>query len=192
MKLGNVATQIEQRMHLHRRLGGAKQRPGKQRQTQIYGGRIQRVTGVLQFDAEAVACIQGARLRYQALGELCVNTPIPCLVGIGKRRAFDIVTKPHVIALGGLRRQAHLDIAQTFAVGQLSKRHCAKLIGTVQRLHVTVAAMSRHDSGKRAPRQKIHQLREQRLANVHRRLRGNYPRKSPGTAFCLSNRHHFF
>ena len=32
---GDVASQIEQRMHLHRRLGGAKQGPREERQTQI-------------------------------------------------------------------------------------------------------------------------------------------------------------
>ena len=54
-KTGNVAAQVEQRMHLHRRLGGAKQRPGKQRQTQVDGRRVQLVGRVLQLDAEAVA-----------------------------------------------------------------------------------------------------------------------------------------
>ena len=40
---GDVATQIEQRVHLHRRFGGAKLRPRKHRQAQIDGGRIQRI-----------------------------------------------------------------------------------------------------------------------------------------------------
>ena len=57
-KGGDVAAQIEPRVHLHGRLGGAKQLPGKQRQTQIDGRRIQRVGGAFQFEAKALAHIE--------------------------------------------------------------------------------------------------------------------------------------
>lgn len=57
MYLRNSTTKVkvEQRMHLHCRLGGAKQRPRKERQAQIDGRRIQRVRRVLQFDAKTGA-----------------------------------------------------------------------------------------------------------------------------------------
>ena len=96
MKLG-VAAQVEQRMHLHRRLGGAKQRPRKERQTQVDGGRIPCVSRVLQLDTKAVARIELACLLDQALGEFGVDTPVSRLVGIGQRRAFDLLPQAHVV-----------------------------------------------------------------------------------------------
>ena len=69
-------------MHLHRRLARTKQCPRKERQAQIDGFRIQRVSRVLQLDVEAVADIELGRLHDQALSEFGVNAPVHCLVGI--------------------------------------------------------------------------------------------------------------
>ena len=190
MKLGILPRRHEQRMHLHRRLGRAKQRPRKERQTQVDGCGVQRVGRVLQIDTEAVADVEFARLQDQALGKIGMDAPVPRLVGVGQRRTLDLLLEPHVIQLDGLRRQAGFDIAQTLAVGQLREGHRAELLGTYERLHVAIATMSFDDAGERGPRQKIHQLGEQCLAGVHGRLRVNYPRKSTGTPFCRSNRHH--
>jgi hypothetical protein len=52
----------------------------------------------------------------------------------------------------------------------LSKRHHSKLLRTRQSTNATVTAIALHVTGKRAPRQKIHQLRKQRLACVHENL----------------------
>jgi hypothetical protein len=71
---GNVAAQVEQRVHLHRRLGGAKQRPREERQIQIDGRRVQRLGRILQLDAKAVARMEFARLHDQALGEFGMDT----------------------------------------------------------------------------------------------------------------------
>jgi hypothetical protein len=49
--------------------------------------------------------------------------------------------------------------------------------------------MSIDDAGEGRPRQKIHQLRKQRLADVHGRLREKNG-KTARTAFRRSNRHH--
>ena len=47
-KTRNVAPQVEQRVHLHRRLGGAEVRPRKDRQAQSDGRRVQGVDGIGQ------------------------------------------------------------------------------------------------------------------------------------------------
>jgi hypothetical protein len=186
----DVAAQVEQRVHLHRRLGGAKQCPWKQRQAQVDGGGVQRVSGVRQLDTKALVDVKLARLRDQALGEFGLDAPMPRLVGIGQRRAFDRMSQTHVVELGRVRRQASFDIAQTLAISQLREGHHSKLLGTGKRLHVALATMSLDDTGETRPRQKIHQLGEQRLAGVHGRLRVRYSRNPPGTRFCRSNRHH--
>src|SRR5215204_1105004 len=58
----DVAAQIEQRVHLYRRLGGAKVRPWKQRQAQVDGGRVQSIDRVAQFQAQAFVGVKLARL----------------------------------------------------------------------------------------------------------------------------------
>jgi hypothetical protein len=52
-KSGNVAAQVEQRMHLDGRIGGTEMRPGEQAQTQLDGGRVQRVGVGVEVHAEA-------------------------------------------------------------------------------------------------------------------------------------------
>ena len=49
-KTRNVAPQVEQRVHLHRRLGGAEVRPRKDRQAQSDGRRVQGVDGIGQVN----------------------------------------------------------------------------------------------------------------------------------------------
>ena len=51
----NTAAQVEQRVHLHRRLGRAEVRPREDRQAQIDGRGIQRINRVRQFQAQVLA-----------------------------------------------------------------------------------------------------------------------------------------
>ena len=180
----DVAAQIEQRVHLHRRLGGTKMRPRKHRQAQIDGGRVERVDGVGQLQAQAFVGIKLPRLGNQPLGELRVDAPIAGFVGIGQRRSPDRLAKAHVVELRGLRRQAGLDVAQALSIGQLGERHRPVLLGTAQRSHPSVATVARNNPRKGAPRQKIHELGEKRFADVHGRLLG----KTPNSARPSSNR----
>src|SRR5271169_3229676 len=125
--------------------------------------------------SQAVVGIKLSRLGNQPVSELCVNAPVARLVGIGQRRPPHRFAKAHVVELRSLRRQADLDIAQALSIGQLSKRHRAVLLGTVQRSHPSVAAVARNNPCEGAPRQKIHELSEKRFAGVHGLLLGKAP-----------------
>jgi hypothetical protein len=106
-KTRDIPAQVQQRMHLDRCLGASKRRAWRQRQAQIDGGGIQRVNRVRQI---------------QFLTFLGVDPPVSSLVGIGQSRALDRRANAHVVQLCLLCREAGLDIAQTFPVGQLCKR----------------------------------------------------------------------
>ena len=71
----NVATQTQQRMHLHRRLGRAEGCPWEQRQRQIDRRGIERIGGIGQVHAEGPADIQSAGDADQALRKIGIN---PC------------------------------------------------------------------------------------------------------------------
>jgi hypothetical protein len=76
--------------------------------------------------------------------------------------------------------------AQALPIGQLGEGHGPVMLGARQRAHPLIAAVPRDNPGERAPRQKIHQLGEKRLATVRQRLLGNLPK----SARSSSNRHH--
>src|SRR2546425_5160957 len=53
-KRGDIAVQVQQRVHLHRGFMLAKFRPREQGETQVDGGRVERVEGVVQFQPDRV------------------------------------------------------------------------------------------------------------------------------------------
>ena len=189
---GNVASQVEQRMQLDRRLGGAKWRPWKQRQTQVDGRGIQGVDGVVQVDAETVVAIQLARTPDEQGGQICPDAPVASLVGIGQRRTPDRRAKAHAVQLRLIGQQTGFDVAQALAVSQLRKSHGAELLGATQTAHPGIAAITRHDARKASPWHELHELREQRLAQVHCSppeisTSGSYANLNRGK--LISNRH---
>lgn len=107
---GSVAVQVQQRVQLNLRLGGAKQSPRKELQAQVGGRRVQRVCRILQLDTKAVAHIELVGLLNQALGEFCLDSPIARFVGIGQRRVLSPLPQVHVIEFDRLRRKTYLDV----------------------------------------------------------------------------------
>jgi len=163
----DVAAQIQQGVQPDRRFGGAERCPWKQRQAQVDGRGIQRVDRVGQFDAEAVVAVQLAGAPDQCRRQRFPDTPVAALVGIGQRRTFDGLAQAHSVQLRLIGQQAHFDVAQALAVGQLGERHGPKLFGASQAARTGIAAIARHDSRKARPWHKLHDLCEQRLAHVH-------------------------
>jgi len=197
MKLGMLprrsSPEIGQGVHLHRRLGRAEMRPWENRQAQVDGGRVQRVDSVGEVQPEILVGIQLSGLGDQALGQARVDAPVAWLfgarlVGVGQRRAPSRLTEAHAVEFRRLHRQAGLDVAQGLPVRQLRESHHPVMLGAGQRPYPMVPAVARDDPPERRPRQKIHELGEQGLADVHGRLLGKLPRSGPRR----SNRHHPF
>ena len=122
---GNTAAQIEQRVHLHRSLGGSEMCPGEERQAQIDGRRVQGIDRIRQRQPQVFVGVELARLRNQSLRKIGVDAPVARLVGVGQCGAVHRRAEAHMVELVGLRRQTRLDVAQTFPVCQLCKGHMA-------------------------------------------------------------------
>src|SRR5271169_3528182 len=188
---GNRSPQVEQRVQLHGRLGGAKRRPREHRQAQIDGRGIEGIHGVGQFYPEVFVDVERTGLDDQPLSQLEVDAPVARLVGVGQRRASDRRTDAHVVKLAGLCRQTYFDIAQALAVGQLREGHDAKLFGATEATRPVIAAVTIDDTMEGLPRKEVHDLREQGLADVH----GDSGVAKPGTVAQMaisdsSRRHH--
>ena len=72
-----------------------------------------------------------------------------------------------MIQLGGLRAQAHLNVAQARSVGELGKRHASVLVRAPKRFDFVIAIVSLYAAMKMMPRQMLHDLGENQLACVH-------------------------
>jgi len=139
----DVAAQIQQGVHLHRRLGRAEVRPRENRQTQIDGCRVERIGRIGQLQTEAIVGVKLPGLDDQTLGEFGMNAPIARLVGICQCRTPHWFAKAHVVKFRHLHRQAGLDIAETLPVGQLGKRHGPVLFAAGKPSNPMIAAVAR-------------------------------------------------
>jgi hypothetical protein len=84
-KRGDVAVQVQQRVHFDGGFVLAKFGPGKQRKAQVDGGRVQRVQTLIQLDADRIGRIQRPRDSDQHLSEVGVDAPVMRVVGIRQR-----------------------------------------------------------------------------------------------------------
>ena len=66
-----------------------------------------------------------------------------------------------------LGTQADFDIAQTFAIGDLSKRHAEVLIEAGELFYFVIALISGNAAAKGVQWHEVHDLRENEFAGVH-------------------------
>jgi len=92
-----------------------------------------------------------------------------------------------VVELVLLRSQTGLNVAQTFAPGQLGKCHAQKLIQTRERLHFVLTAIPCDAALKARQRKVLCQLRKHVFALIHGGIRlGQNPQDDAAQG---SNRH---
>ena len=193
---GNRASQVQKRMHLDRRLGGAEGRPAEHTQTQIDGARIERVNGGAEradfaLDrADWVVGVERLRPCNQVHRKRLIDAPIAQIQGVGKRCAGGGIFEPHVKELGSVGHQTNMNIPQRLAPSQLRESQDAKNIGTAQTPHARVAMTPIHDAPERLPGHKLHKLCEQRLSYVHASIPIVETGKHRKTAKRISNRGH--
>ena len=167
-KTGDIAAQIEQRVKLDGSLPASKRGPGKQRETQIDGRRIESIDRPFQIDSERLVAIKFSRALDECLCKVGVNAPVAFAVGVGQCAACNATAKSHVIKFRLDRSQTDFDVAQTFAVSQLCKRHRQKLIATREVPCPIVASITPDAFVEIVPRKEFHELCEDQLATVHR------------------------
>ena len=154
----NSTAQIQQRMHLHRRFGRAKWRPVEQGKAQVDSRGVQCVDGRIQTDVQRIAGIEVSGAQDQAHRQCMVDAPVAKVQCVRQCGARWHAPHAHVKQLALIGCQAHLDVAQGLAPGQLCECHHAKEVGTSQGAYTRVAMMALDDSAKRLPRHKLHDL----------------------------------
>jgi hypothetical protein len=184
------ATQVEQRVQLDGSLGRPKRRPVEQAQAQVDGGRVQRIHIGIEFQYRRLFGVQRPGAGDQPLSQRMVDAPVAQVQRIGQRRAGGRSLDPHVKQLCLIGRQAGLDVAQRLAPRELCESHDTKQIAAVQRAHARIASVPLDDASEGLPRHELHDLREQRLAQVHASLRALPTREHRNSPTRSSNRGH--
>ena len=169
-KRGDVAAQVQQRVHFHDSLALAELGPREQLQAQVDGGRVQRVETLIEIHADRIAGIQGPRDANQDLGEIGIDPPVARLVGVGQGGARDVAAESHVVELSAKRTQARFDIAQAFAVGQLGERHREELIPAGEAAQPAIPVVAAYAASEFTIRKEVDQLGEHGAAEVHEPL----------------------
>jgi hypothetical protein len=168
-KRGDIAAQVEQRVHLHGVLRALELRPGKERHAQVDDRGVQGVDRTVQFDAERFAGIERPRFVDQDLRKVGVNAPVATIVGVAERAARHPATNAQVVQPPLERLQAGDDVAQALAISQLGKCQAEKLVPTREGPCAMVATIARHALAKLVDGQVIDELGENGSSAVHAR-----------------------
>ncbi|MNC86542.1 hypothetical protein D3C83_22140 [compost metagenome] len=75
------------------------------------------------MNLERLAQVKFSGISDQHPGKVLINSPVAHLVGVSQSIAGDLAANSHVVELLPGSSQTGLDISETFAIGELSKRH---------------------------------------------------------------------
>ena len=178
---GKVALEREQRVEFDGGLVVAEGGPREQREAEVKGGGVQRVSGRLEFKAERFIGVEGGGLLNQHMGEIGKDAPVAFFVGIGQRAASRGLADAGVIEFGAEGRQAGFDVAQAFAPRQLRKGEHEELFVSGEFADAEVAAVAGDTLGELVLGQEVEELGEDGATFVHkvknRRNAGGHPQR---------------
>lgn len=141
-KRRNTPPQVQKGIQFHSALVGSKLGPREKRETQIDGGGVQSIGGLIQCDSERIVGVEATSLANEDLGKVGIDSPISDLVGMSQGIARHISSKAHVIEFPLSRTQTYLDVSETFPIGQLSKGHAEELVPARKVFDLVMAVVS--------------------------------------------------
>jgi len=165
---GEVALQSQQRVEFDGGLGTAKGGPRKEREAEVNGGGIQRVSRRLEFKAERFIGVERGGLLDEDVGQIGKDTPVPFFVGDRQCVAGGGLADAGVIELWAEGRQTGFDVAQTFAPGQLCKRQHEELFVGGQLADAKVAVVTGNTLVELVFGQEVEELGEDGATFVHK------------------------
>ena len=103
----------------------------------------------------------------QNLSEIGIDPPVPVFVGVCQRVARNLSSEAHMIELGLLGTKTSFDIAEAFAISELSKCQTEELIPAGKIFDIAIALVSIDANLKLVGGEEVHELRENGSALVH-------------------------
>ena len=124
---GEIALEGQQGVEFDGGLVLSKRGPRKERETEVNGGGVQRISRRLEFKTERFIGVKRGGLPDEDLGEIGKDAPVTIFIGIGQRAAGGGLADADVVEFRAEGRQAGFDVAQTFAPRQLGEGQHEKL-----------------------------------------------------------------
>ena len=145
----------------------AKLGPREKREAEIYGGGVQCISILFQFDSKGFVGVKSQSLLNQHLSKVGEDAPVAFFVGVGQGAASDRMAQTAVVEFGADSMEASGDVAQTLAIGELGKSHGQKLFVSGERAHATVAAVASDTLVQFVLGQLVHELSKHGSSFVH-------------------------
>jgi hypothetical protein len=186
-KRWDIATQVQQGVHLDSGLVLAKPGPREHRKTQVNGRRVERVKIVIQFETDRIFGVKGASHADQIVCEVGKDAPVVLFVSIGQRRPRDLAAKSQMIQLTLHSPQTSFDVSQAFTISELGECHRQILIPTRKTSAMVVTIVTSYTFLEFFVRQMRDQFRKHEAAGVHPSLCIRGTPGSPGTGFPCFN-----
>jgi hypothetical protein len=139
---GKVALEGQQGVAFDGGLALPKRGPRKEREAEVNGGGVQRISRRLESKAKGFIGVERGGLLDEHLNEIGKDTPVPLFVGHRQRIAGGGLSDASVIEFRAEGRQTGFDVAQTFASGQLGERQHEELFVSGQLADAEVAVVT--------------------------------------------------
>lgn len=164
---GYVPPQIQQGVELDSAFGFPEFRPREKRKAQVYGRGVQGIRGLSEFDPGAFPRIQILGLFDKDLSEVPEDSPVPALVGIGKRAFGDFPTDSGMIQFALHGAQAGGDVSQALPESQLREDHDDELRITTEGPYSSIPLIPIDALVEFVSWKEVQQLRKKYSSSVH-------------------------
>ena len=138
----NTSPEVQKGMQFHSAFVGSELGPWEKGETQIDGGGVQSIGGLIQFDSEGIVGVEATSLANEDLGKVGIDSPPSDLIGMSQSIARDMSSEAHVIEFPLSRTETCLDVSEAFPIGQLSKGHAEELVPARKVFDLVVAVVS--------------------------------------------------
>lgn len=125
-----VASEIQQGMHLDSSFGLPELCPGTELKAQTDCTAVECVDHIIQVQTKWIVSVQWPDFLYKLHPEIPVDTPIPALIGFGQCIAWNSVADAAMIQFVRDSLQTGFYITETVLIGKLCQTHNHELIVT--------------------------------------------------------------
>lgn len=177
---GKVALEGQQRVQFDGGLVPAESGPRKEREAQVNGGGVQRISRRLEFKAKGFISVERGGLLNEDVAKVGKDAPVPLFIGHRQGVAGGGLADAGVIEFRAEGRQTGFDVAQTFAPGQLREGQHEELFVSGQLANAEVAVVTGDTLVEFVFGEEVEELGEDGATFVHkvenRRLAVEHPR----------------
>lgn len=163
-----IASQIQQGMHLNTPFVFSERCPWTQFQTQADCAAVKGVDQIVDIEPEIVVIlIQWTSNVHEHTREVSIDPPVAKFVGFGKCIPGNSMSDPTMIEFTGHCFQAVLDIPEAVSLGKLGKTHHIEMVPAGEVADAMVPVVSGNAFIKFIFRDYGHQLCENCLSTIH-------------------------